>query len=79
VAEQAFDDQSAKMLEGMANRIAGEAGAKDNVEDSFERLEQTVHACCSEGPQKLLTVELQTFLALSRSVERVTRSLDKDI
>jgi multidrug resistance protein MdtO len=80
VAEQAFDDQSAKMLDGMANRIAGEApGETDNFNDSFERLEQTVQTCCSEGPKKLLTVELQTFLALSRSIETVATSLNKEI
>ncbi|MCU1259919.1 MAG: hypothetical protein JWO80_2804, partial [Bryobacterales bacterium] len=74
-AQREFDDQLAKRLDGMANRIGGEAaGAKDNFEDSFVRLEQTIQTCCSEAPQKL-----QTFLALSRSVENVVSSLDKEI
>jgi multidrug resistance protein MdtO len=73
VAEQAFDNQLAKTLDGMANRIDGEApGPKDNLEDSFERLEQTVR---TEAP----TAELQTFLTLSRNIESVASSLDKEI
>ena len=79
-AQRQFDDQLAKMLDGMANRIDGETpAAEDNFEDSFARLEQTIQACSSETPQKLLTGELQTFLALSRSAESVTSSLNKEI
>ena len=73
VAQQEFDDQLAKTLDGMANRIDGEVpGSKDNVEDSFERLEQTVRT-------EVLTAELQTFLTLSRNIESVASSLDKEI
>ena len=72
-AQRQFDDQLAGMLDGMANRIDGdEPGAKDNLEDSFERLEQTVR---TEVP----TAELQTFLTLSRNIEGVASSLDKEI
>ena len=72
-AEQAFDNQLAKTLDGMANRIDGEVpGPKDNFEDSFERLEQTVRT-------EVLTAELQTFLTLSRNIESVASSLDKEI
>jgi multidrug resistance protein MdtO len=80
VAQQEFDDNLAKMLEGMADRMEGKASQeKDNFEDSFERLEQTIRSCCSEGPQELPTAKLQTFLALSRSIESVTMSLSKEI
>jgi hypothetical protein len=80
VAQQEFDDRSARLLDGMSNRMEEKAPeGKDNFEDAFERLEQTIQACCSEGPQQLLTVELQTFLALSRGIESVTTSLDKEI
>ena len=80
VAQQEFDERIAKMLEGMANRLDGEApGTKDNLEDLFERLERTVRTCCSEGPQESLSAELRTFLALSRNIESVTRFLDKEI
>ncbi len=80
VGQQEFDDNLAKMLDGMADRMDGKASeGKGNLEHSFERLEQTTRSCCSEGPQGLLTEELQTFLALSRSIESVTISLDKEI
>jgi multidrug resistance protein MdtO len=79
VAQQAFDDQISKMLDGMANRMGAEApGTRDNFEDPFERLEQTIRTCCSEAPQEV-AVELQTFLVLSRNIESITASLDNEI
>jgi multidrug resistance protein MdtO len=80
VAQQEFDDNLAKVLDGMADRMEGKAAQeKDTFEDSFKRLEQTIQSCCSEGPQELPTADLQTFLALSRSIESVAISLDKEI
>jgi hypothetical protein len=80
VAQQEFDNRLARMLDGMADRMKGEpAHGTDHFEDAFDRLEQTVRTCCSEGPQELLTAEMQTFLALSRSIENVAISLDKEI
>jgi multidrug resistance protein MdtO len=80
MAQQEFDNRLAKMLERMADRREGkESEGKDDFKDAFERLEQTVRACCSKGPQALLPTELQSFLALSRSIASVTVSLDKDI
>lgn len=65
VAQQEFDDQLAKMLDGMANRIDGEpTRTMDKFEDSFQRLEQTIQTCCSETTPKPLAAELRTFLAL---------------
>src|ERR1700685_3511286 len=52
---------------------------KDDFEDAFGDLEKKVLSCCSKGPQGLLAPELRTFLALSRSIENVTSSLDNDI
>ena len=79
-AQQEFDEDLANVLDGMADRTAGKVSErKDSLEHSFERLEQTILSCCSEGPQKLLTAKLQTFLALSRSSESVIMSLDKEI
>jgi len=80
LAQQEFDDRSAKILDGMADRLETKSSLeKDNFEVSFERLEQTIRNCCSEGPQELLSAELQAFLALSRSIESVTMSLSKEI
>jgi multidrug resistance protein MdtO len=80
VGQQEFDDNLAKMLDGMADRMEGKASeGRDNLEDSLGRLEQTIRACSSEEPQQLPSEELQTFLTLSRSIESVTISLDKEI
>jgi multidrug resistance protein MdtO len=80
LAQQEFDEEVAKVLDGMADRMAGKVSERrDNLEQSLERLEETIRSCCSEGPQKLLTAELQTFLALSRSIESLTMSLSKEI
>ena len=80
VGQQEFDDNLAKMLDGMADRMEGKAPeGTDNLEHSFESLEQTVRSCCSEGPQELPTAELRTFLALSRNIESLTMSLSKEI
>jgi multidrug resistance protein MdtO len=80
LAQQEFDEELARVLDGMADRVEGKASArKANLEHSFEHLEETIRSCCSEGPQKLPTAELQTFLALSRSIESVAISLDKEI
>ncbi len=80
MAQQEFDYKSAKMLDDMADRMEGKASPdKDNFEDSFEQLQQTVRNCCSEGPQKSLAAGLQTFLVLSRNIESLTMSLSKEI
>jgi multidrug resistance protein MdtO len=80
MGQQGFDDNLAKMLDGMADRMEGKASErKDDFEDSFERLEQTIRGYSPEGRQQLPTEELQTFLTLSRSIESVTMSLDKEI
>ena len=80
VAQQEFDDRISKMLDRMANRIEAEApGTRDDFEDPFERLEQTIRTCCSEARQEFLPVELRTFLVLSRNIESMTVSLDREI
>jgi multidrug resistance protein MdtO len=80
LVQQEFDEELARVLDGMADRVEGKASErKDNLEHSFEHLEETIRSCCSEGPQELPTAEVQTFLALSRSIESVAISLDKEI
>ena len=80
LAQQEFDEELARVLDGMADRVEGKAlEREDNLEHSFEHLEETIRSCCSEGPQELPAAEVQTFLALSRSIESVAISLDKEI
>ena len=79
-AEREFDDRLAMVLNDMANRLEGKTSREqEKFEDPFERLEQTIRSCCSEGPRKVLTAELQTFLALCRSAESLTISVNKEI
>jgi multidrug resistance protein MdtO len=79
-AQQEFDSRLAKTLDAMADRMEGKATERnDDFEDAFEGLEKTVHSCCSKRPQGLLSPKLQTFLALSRSIENVTLSMDNEI
>jgi multidrug resistance protein MdtO len=80
VAQRDLDDELAKMLEDMANRMEDKVPeGRNNLKSLFGSLEQTVRTCCSEGPQQLLPIELQTFLGLSRNMESLTTSLDKEI
>jgi hypothetical protein len=63
----------------MADRLEGKAPeVRVNIEDSLERLEQTIRTSCSEEPQEM-PARLQTFLALSRRIESLTASQDKEI
>jgi multidrug resistance protein MdtO len=78
-AQQEFDEALADVMNGMADRSEGKTSqGKDDFEDAFEGLERTIRSYCSEGPQGLLAPELQAFLALSRSIEKVTLCLDNE-
>jgi multidrug resistance protein MdtO len=80
VAQQEFDDRLARMLDAMAARMEnGASEARVNFEGSFQSLKHTVATCCANGSDQLLSVNLQTFLALSHSVEKITTSLQKEI
>jgi multidrug resistance protein MdtO len=79
VGQHQFDDHLAEILDGMADRMMGKGSErKDGLKNALESLEKTIRSCCSEGPQELLPAELQTFLALSRSIENVALSLDNE-
>jgi len=52
---------------------------KDHFEKSFENLEQTIWSRSSEEGEESFTTELQTVLALSRNIESLTMSLNKEI
>jgi len=80
VAQQEFDDRLARMLDAMAARMEnGASEARVNFEGSFQSLKHTVATCCANGSDQLLSVNLQTFLALSHSVEKIATSLQKEI
>jgi multidrug resistance protein MdtO len=75
-----FDRRLAVILERMADRMEGMEPTEDrDLKDAFNRLEQAVLACCSEGPQQSMAIELKTFLALSRTAETLVLSLENEI
>jgi multidrug resistance protein MdtO len=79
-AQQAFDEGLSDVVDRMADRLEGKASARrGDFEDVVRHLEKQVLSCCSKGSQGPLSPELQTFLALSRSIENVTLSLDNEI
>jgi hypothetical protein len=68
-----FDNQLAKMLDGMASRMEGAVPEpRVDFDNSLNRLEQTIGA---EGR----TSGLQTFLTLARNMESVANSLNREI
>jgi multidrug resistance protein MdtO len=79
-AQQDFDGQLASRLDAMADRIEGKASErKDSLEGTLEGLEDAVRSGSAKAPQALLAAQVQTFLALSCSIENVTLSLDNEI
>jgi multidrug resistance protein MdtO len=79
-AQLEFDNAIADWLESMADRMDGKASQiQTRLHDSFAPLEQTVRTSGSSGPRGLLPSQMETFLALSRSVENIAESLDKDV
>jgi multidrug resistance protein MdtO len=79
-AQQEYDDRSAAMLEDMADRLDGVARREEPApRGAFERLEETVQACCSGESQEAPQARVQSFLALVREIDRLTTSLDEEI
>jgi hypothetical protein len=75
-----FDNRLAQTLDGMADRMEDKGPElRENLEDSFKRLEQTTLDCCSESPKEALAARLQAFLFLSRRIESLTSALAKEI
>ena len=75
LAQQAYDDRSAQMLEEMAERIEGSAPqARPPLEDAFELLEKTVKAYYEESRQEP-AAHVWSFITLLRSIDRLTNSL----
>jgi len=73
-----FDSRLAVVPDRMADRMEGQTPAEDHdFKDAVEHLEKAVRTSCSEGLQR--SIELKTFLALSRTAESLVMSLDNEI
>jgi multidrug resistance protein MdtO len=80
VAQQEFDDRIAQVLDAMATRMEnGASEERVHFEGSFERLKEAAGACCANGPGQLLSVNLESFLTLSRTVENIATSLETEM
>jgi multidrug resistance protein MdtO len=79
LAQQAYDDRSAQMLEEMAERIEGSVPqAGPPPEDAFELLEKTIQAYHEES-QQAPAAHIWSFTTLLRSIDSLTNSLAAEI
>ena len=78
--QKEFDEWLAQMLDSMADRIEGKAPPVNKHQESFvERLEKAIQLSRLEESGPTSAPQMQTFLSLSRSIEALTISLDKEI
>lgn len=79
-AQLEFDNRLAAALEGMADRMEEKGpGVREDLEESFRLVEETISTCCSDLPKEAFTPQLEGFLPLSRRIETLASSLDKEI
>jgi multidrug resistance protein MdtO len=78
-AQRAFDDELARTLEAIADRIEGRPSQVELFEESFARLEHAVSTYEGSEPQPATADRFQSFLSLYRRIESLTSSLQKEI
>jgi multidrug resistance protein MdtO len=78
-AQRAFDDDLARTLEAIADRIEGRPSQVGLFEESLARLEHAVNTYEGSEPQPETAGRFQAFLSLHRRMESVTTSLQKEI
>jgi multidrug resistance protein MdtO len=77
LAQRAFDDQAANLLDGMADRMEGVRPKQEaNLEKASEHLNRAIEAFRSEHPQDALSPQTQTYFALSSRAEHLASSLN---
>ena len=77
LAQRAFDDQAANLLDGMADRIEGVRPKQEaNLEMASEHLNQAIEAFRSEHRQDALSPQTQAYFALSSRAENLASSLN---
>ncbi len=80
VAQRAFDDELARALEAMADRIEGRPSSQAKLSKaSLAHLERAVRAYDAPEPQQKLASRLQALLSLNRRIESLATSLQKEI
>jgi uncharacterized membrane protein YdbT with pleckstrin-like domain len=80
VAQQQFDEETATVLDGIADRIEGNgAKVRESLQDSLERLEKITLTCCAGSSGGALATHLQTVLPLYGRIAELTTALDREI
>lgn len=79
-AQQEFDNQSAVVLDGIADRLEGKAsGEKGHVQVAFQHLEQTAGKVDTQQPRDPHEPQVHALLALSRRSAELTTWLAENI
>jgi multidrug resistance protein MdtO len=78
-AQRAFDDELARALEAIADRIEGRPSQVELFEESLARLERAVSTYEGSERQPEMADRFQAFLSLHRRIESLTSSLQKEI
>ncbi len=79
-AQREFDEEFARVLEGIANQLEGKpAEVRDNFNNSFQHLEQSVEIYATTESQTTLATGLRTYLARNRRIRAVTGALLPEI
>ena len=79
VAQRAFDDELARALAELANRMEGRPPGAELREKWLAPLERSVRTYDVHEPQTQTAIRLQAFLSLYRRVEIIATSLQKDL
>jgi multidrug resistance protein MdtO len=78
-AQRAFDDELARALEAIADRIEGRPSQPGLFKESLARLERAVSTYEGSEPQPATADRFQAFLSMHRRIESLTSSLQKEI
>jgi multidrug resistance protein MdtO len=78
LAQQAYDDRSAQILEEMAERIEGSVPPAVPAPEAFELLEKTIQAYYEESQQPP-AAHVWSFTTLLRGIDNLTNSLAAEI
>jgi multidrug resistance protein MdtO len=78
-AQRAFDEELARTLETIADRIEGRASQTELFEESLARLERAVSTYEGWAPQPEAADRFQAFLSLHRRIGSLASALQKEI
>jgi multidrug resistance protein MdtO len=80
-AQGEFDEELATTLDRMADRFEGKPAVtrESGLGDRFKHLEQTVEAFTMRELQRIHPVQLETLVSLSRRMQELASSLDREI